>query len=147
MPQKDIKVLVVEDDTSIREALVARFKKEDFQVKGAADGEEGYNEALNWQPDLIMLDILMPKMNGIQTLEAIRTSGDYGKDVPVVLLTNVAPDDKVLKELVQLKPNGYLSKTDVIGSEGVSIIIKSFSFSSFSIPEDSKLNSPDFLGL
>ena len=117
MDTKKIKTLVIEDEPSIRGALVTKLEKEGFESRGAEDGEQGHKIAIEWQPDIIMLDILMPKMNGLQTIAKIRGSNEYGSKVPVIILTNVAPDDNVLKELIQYAPSGYFAKSDTKLSE------------------------------
>lgn len=76
-------VLIIEDDIKIRFLLRDYLKKEDFQVYEASDGDEGLNLFKNNKIDLILLDIMMPKVDGITVLETIRTVSD----IPIILLT------------------------------------------------------------
>ncbi len=82
------KILIVEDEDSLRKALVERFKAEEFEVLEAVDGEEGLASAEKNNPDMIMLDIIMPKMDGITMLKKLRAT-EFGKDVPVMIMTNI----------------------------------------------------------
>jgi CheY-like chemotaxis protein len=81
-------ILVVEDDASMRRALKAKLTHEGFDVVEAVNGEEGLSLALSGHPDLILLDILMPKMTGEEMLRELRKD-EWGGNVPVILLTNV----------------------------------------------------------
>lgn len=80
-----------------------------FDVLEAIDGESGLALALSSKPDLILLDITMPKMNGLQMLHTLRKDA-WGKDVPVLLLTN-ADDPTHIVRGVELKSNDYLIKS------------------------------------
>ena len=66
------KILIVEDEDSLLSALVDKFLKAGYRVVTARDGEEGLTVALREQPDLILLDIVMPKMDGISLLRQLR---------------------------------------------------------------------------
>ena len=93
------KILVVEDDAPMRETLVEKFKEENFTVVSAGDGDSGYTIALSEKPDLIVLDILMPHIDGIAMLKKLRVDA-WGKGVPVVLLTNLQPNSEELNEAI-----------------------------------------------
>lgn len=82
-----------------------------MEMSVAKDGEDGLNQALANHPDLILLDILMPKMNGLATLKKLRED-DWGKTVPVILLTNLDPDDKAIDAVSEYDPSYYLIKSD-----------------------------------
>jgi two-component system cell cycle response regulator DivK len=79
-------VLIVEDHTDIR--LLTRFMVESFgySVIEAKDGFEAVREAMNWHPDLILMDIAMPQMNGITAATLIKREDDFG-DVPIIAVT------------------------------------------------------------
>jgi DNA-binding response OmpR family regulator len=115
-PSSEKKILMietVEDDTSIREVLRDRLDLEGFQVLEAKDGEEGLSTAVREHPDLILLDILMPKMNGIDMMKKVRESGAWGKNVPIILLTNISPDDEAInKAITENEPAYYLVKSN-----------------------------------
>ena len=77
------------------EAMAKKFRKENFEVWEAKDGEEGLALAIKQRPDLIMLDIIMPKIDGMTVMKRVRESGMWGKDVPIIMLTNLSDPDSV----------------------------------------------------
>ena len=84
MSQVRKKVLIVDDDAGLRELLKNILRQGDYDVVGdAGSGEEGLALAKKWAPDVVCLDIHMPTMNGIQCLEALRTSNPEGKVVMI----------------------------------------------------------------
>jgi DNA-binding response OmpR family regulator len=92
------KVLIVEDEEAILEALEAKFTAEKFKVARAKNGLEGLDVFSSFKPDLILLDILMPIMDGVTMLKKLRAS-EKGKKVPVIILTNLSDDEKVAEAL------------------------------------------------
>lgn len=105
-------VLVVEDHVPVRLALVEKLKKEGIKTLEAKDGEEGLKVALEKKPDLILLDLIMPRMSGMAMLEQLRKTDEWGKHVPVIILTNLNPDDKIMREVIETEPAYYLVKAD-----------------------------------
>lgn len=86
-------ILLIEDDKSIRMALEFSLTRSDYEVSTAADGAAGLEAARTTKPDLILLDILLPKVSGIDVARTLRASGD---DVPIIMLTALDRDeDKV----------------------------------------------------
>jgi CheY-like chemotaxis protein len=83
------KVLIVEDDPLISRMYQKIFTFEKFDVDVAANGEEALSKVTVFNPELILLDVMMPKMNGLQVLEKLKTL-DATKAIPVVMLTNLA---------------------------------------------------------
>lgn len=81
------KILLVEDDEALQIVLNDAFKQEGFEVVSARDGKEGLEKALADHPDLILLDVNMPVMDGITALKKLREDS-WGKSVPVIMLTN-----------------------------------------------------------
>lgn len=104
------KILVVEDDNSLLNVLRDKLAKEGFEVIRTQNGEEGLAAAFSGHPDLILLDILMPKMDGIAMLKQLRQD-EWGKTVPVILLTNVG-DVKHISDAVNNNVTDYLVKSD-----------------------------------
>jgi DNA-binding response OmpR family regulator len=104
------KILIVEDEDPLRNILEVRLKREGFSTLTAKDGEEGLRVSLKEEPDLILLDLLMPKMNGMVVLKRLRESV-WGKTVPVLVLSN---DDGPEHITETLKDNAtdYLIKAD-----------------------------------
>ncbi len=84
-----IKILLVEDDSQMIRLYEQKLVKEGFEVEVAMNGSDGLEVALDTKPDLIILDLLMPKMDGEKMLESLRED-DWGKMVPVIILTNVS---------------------------------------------------------
>ncbi len=94
-------ILVVEDDTPLRNALCDKFGREGFAVLEAKNGEEALGVALDEHPDLIMLDIIMPVMDGMTMLKKLRE--DYwGNNVPVIILTNLSSDHEAVEAFKNL---------------------------------------------
>ncbi len=89
----DKKILIVDDEKNIRDIIIYNLKKEGYQILQAADGEEGVRLAMEEEPDLILLDIMMPKMDGYDACKKIRET----KNMPIIMLTARAEEvDKVL---------------------------------------------------
>lgn len=83
------KILVVEDDPLISRMYQKIFGFEGYDVEMAADGEEGWEKIKTIKPTLVLLDIMMPKMNGLQVLDKIKLDPET-KKIPVIMLTNLA---------------------------------------------------------
>jgi len=84
-----IKILVVEDDPLMSRMYQKIFKFEGFDVDVATNGEEGFEKICQTKPTLVLLDIMMPKLNGLQVLEKMKMDPVI-KNIPVVMLTNLA---------------------------------------------------------
>lgn len=91
MEQKIPTVLIVEDETPLRKALARKLSSSGFEVREARDGEEGLNLALHEHPDLILLDIIMPVMDGLTMLKKMRAD-EWGKTARVIILTNLSDE-------------------------------------------------------
>ncbi len=104
-------ILIVEDEDAMRHALAEKFKHSGFEVLTAPDGEAGLDIANKEKPDLVMLDILMPKMDGISLTKNIRNGSSWGKNVPIVMLTNLTDPDSV-SEVAGYGVFDFLVKTD-----------------------------------
>ncbi len=83
------RILIVEDDPIISEMYHSAFAFDNLEVKTAADGEVGFAAVKSWKPTVVLLDIMMPKMNGLQVLEAMKSNDDL-KNIPVIILTNLS---------------------------------------------------------
>ena len=105
-------VLVVEDEKAMLKAISDKLEKEGFNALKAADGEEGINSALGKKPDLIILDIIMPKFDGLNVMKKIRKEGgEWGEKVPMIMLTNLS-DPGSVAEAAKYKVYDFLVKTD-----------------------------------
>lgn len=107
----DKTILVVEDEMMLRKILLEKLTINGFKAIGAEDGEEGLRMALEKKPDLVLLDILLPKMDGIEVLKKLRASAE--KNIPVFILTNSQPDDYITTEVAELEPSYYLIKANL----------------------------------
>ena len=106
------KILVVEDEKSLREAVVDILRLKNFMPLEAKNGERGVEIALKEHPDLILLDLMMPEMDGMTALKKIRNDA-WGEHVPVIILTNLsATDEHLIEDMVTHKPMHYLVKSD-----------------------------------
>lgn len=107
------KILIVDDDKIfskiLRDGLISGGQG-NYEVISAFDGEEGFEAAKKEKPDLIMLDLIMPKMTGIECLKKIREE-EWGKDIPVIVETQLS-DMVSVGEGMALGVRGYLVKTD-----------------------------------
>lgn len=104
-------LLIVEDDSVLAKDLAIFFKDSGFSVLQAGDGEAGLEMAVKERPNVILLDILLPKMDGLTMLKKLREEHNALK-IPVVLLTNLEVNNDVLKALVKNQPSYYLIKKD-----------------------------------
>lgn len=110
METKKYRVLIVEDERPLAQMLCDKLAREGFDAKMAKDGQEGLAIALDWQPDLILLDLLMPNMDGMTMLRKLR-SDPVGKTMRVILLTNLSDTQKVY-EAMTYDVRDYLVKTN-----------------------------------
>lgn len=98
MNKKIYKILIVEDDPSISSLLGEYLTDEGFNVVVAHDGEEGLEMAATERPDIVLLDVMMPKKDGLTVLKELRTTAT-GKNVPVIMLTNQQSIEEVNQAL------------------------------------------------
>jgi two-component system alkaline phosphatase synthesis response regulator PhoP len=103
------KILLIDDDPALIGLYQKAFELAKFVVYHAFNGEEGLKIALEQHPDIIILDITMPKMNGKETLQALRLD-EWGKEVPVIMLSSLATDKETLAEIIDSHPLYYLLK-------------------------------------
>lgn len=111
MKQSKKTVLVIEDDHSLSHILKDTFEKQGFIIRQAYDGKQGLTLALQLHPDMILLDVLMPKMDGMALLKKLRRN-PWGKSVPVMMLTNLNDSQKAV-EAIQYGVSDYLVKAEM----------------------------------
>lgn len=120
------KILLVEDEETLRYAIGEMLRTNHFIYLEAKNGEEGLAIALRECPDLVLLDLLMPVMDGMTMLKLLRADS-WGKDVPVIVLTNFNPKDhEVLMDVVTQEPLHYLIKSDLAIQDVIKEINKVF---------------------
>jgi len=92
------KILFIEDDTTLQESLGETLTKEGFEVLQAFNGEDGLKLAAEQNPDLVLLDLILPKMNGFDVLKELKEN-DNTKHIPVIVLTNLESSEDIQKAL------------------------------------------------
>ena len=114
------KILIVEDDDLFYATVKDELLKEGFSVVRAADGEEGLELVKKEKPDLIIMDILLPKLDGISTAKSIK---DQGVAAPIIFLTNFGDVEHISKAL-EVAKSDYLIKSDFSIVDMVNLIKK-----------------------
>ncbi len=104
------KILIIEDDRFLLKLYSDKLKREGFEVVGSLTGEEGLNRLAFENPDLILLDLLLPKKNGFEVLSELKLSPEF-KKIPVIILTNLGQESDV-KTGLAMGAVAYLVKTD-----------------------------------
>lgn len=104
------KILVVEDDQLLRDLYFELLRDEGFDVTACADGELGFNEIKKGGYQLVLLDVMLPKMDGLQILKEVSQHKDKFHIGPIVLLTNLGQDN-IVKEAFEYGAAGYLIKS------------------------------------
>ena len=105
------RLLLVEDEPALARGLSDTLRAQGFEVHVAEDGERGLDTALRLRPDLILLDVMLPKMNGF---EVCRTVRDRGLDVPIVILTAKGQEEDIILGL-NLGADDYITKPFRVG--------------------------------
>lgn len=106
-----VKILVVEDDAFLRELYRDILKSEGYTVEEAADGEEALQKIKQGGYNLILLDIIMPKINGLEVMKQVKSAPPLNPNKCIIFLTNLDKDEEI-KTALQLG-NGYLIKSQI----------------------------------
>lgn len=106
------RILVVDDDQTLLDMYKERLEASDYEVEIATDGEQGLAKAVDYLPNCIMLDVLMPKVNGFDVLESIRSNKET-KDIPVIMLTALVQDSNKQKGITE-GADDYLIKSETM---------------------------------
>jgi CheY-like chemotaxis protein len=114
------KILIVEDDTIITKLYKRLFESENFEVVTALNGLEALDVATETKPQIILLDIMMPEMDGMQFIDEMKEKEDI-KDIPIVVLTNLATGEDAKKAL-EKGVKKYIIKSDQEPREVVSVV-------------------------
>lgn len=109
------RVLLVEDDDSLANVYLARLQAEGFDVRRVANGEEALASALSYKPNIILLDVMMPKVSGFDVLDILRNTPETA-NLKVIMLTALSQDGD-LERAKQLGADEYLVKSQVVISE------------------------------
>lgn len=105
------KIAIIEDDQVISQMYRMKFEADGFEVQLADNGKQGVAMVKDFTPDIILLDLQMPNMNGAEALAEIR-SNDWGKQIPVIILTNLG-EEEAPKSLRSLGIHSYIVKADL----------------------------------
>ena len=112
------RILIIEDERNIAEMYGNVLTRHNYQVDYSLDGLDGLGKAGKTDYDLILLDIMMPKMSGIEVLDKLREQGATAK---VIILTNLAQDE-ASKNALKAKTDGYVVKAEIVPSQLLEII-------------------------
>jgi len=105
------KIAIIEDDQVISQMYRMKFEADGFDVQLAKNGKNGIELVETFLPDIILLDLQMPEMNGVEALENIRKN-DWGKNIPVIILTNLGEEEAPSK-LRSLGIHSYIVKANL----------------------------------
>lgn len=106
-----IKILLAEDDLQLIDMYRRKFEMEGFDVKFAEDGAQALDILAKWKPDVALIDIMMPKINGLDVLKRIKDRKDYD-DVITIMLTNLG-NEATAEEIYKLGATEYIVKADM----------------------------------
>jgi DNA-binding response OmpR family regulator len=109
------KILIIEDDRFLRELMVRKLKMENLEVVEAEDGAEGLKKIKEEKPDLVLLDLILPEMDGFEVLEQKRKDEEI-KNIPVIILSNLGQKEEIDRGL-QLGAKDFLVKAHFSPSE------------------------------
>lgn len=123
MPKiKPLNILIVEDDVFLADLYKTKFALEGFKVITAYDGEKGLEAIKKNLPDIVLLDLVLPKLSGFEVLKATKADATT-KNIPVILLTNLSQKSDI-ETGIKLGANDYLIKAHFMPSEVVEKIKK-----------------------
>lgn len=112
-PDPSRTVLIAEDEPFLLKILAETFEQAGFQVLRAPDGEVAAQLAMAHHPRVSILDIMMPKMDGLTVLQHIRQDAIWGKSALVIMLTNLTADNQILQGMSQNPPSYYFVKANM----------------------------------
>lgn len=115
MAAKGAKIALIEDDIAIVQMYRLKFESDGYEVNTAADGVAGLKLIKDFKPDIVLLDLMMPNMNGLDVLTRLRADSAT-KDLRVVVLTNMG-DAETVAQINKLKANDYIVKAEMTPKE------------------------------
>ena len=125
------KILVIDDDVNLNTVLVNKLNVSGYDVVGATGGEDGIKKALVFQPDIVLLDVIMPEMDGFEVLKRLRMD-PWGKTAKVVMLTSIDQMDSIAKAM-ESNVAGYLVKTNT-GLDDIAAEVKNLLVNTVATP-------------
>ncbi len=116
------KIAIIEDDPAISQMYRFKFEAEGFNVETAGNGKLGLELTEKFKPDIILLDLMMPEMNGDEMLEKMRAT-PWGKDIKVVVLTNKG-EQEIPEKVRQLNVQAVILKADMTPRQVAELVKK-----------------------
>ncbi|MBP9803030.1 MAG: response regulator [Candidatus Pacebacteria bacterium] len=110
---QDTKILIIDDDEIMLKSLKETLINNGFQVLISPDGDAGLVSALNKEPNLVITDLEMKRVDGIEVLKTIRDDLTWGKNVPIMILTNHEMSDVIKNAIAPYSPSLYIEKSKV----------------------------------
>jgi len=111
MLKENPKILMIEEDRFLRKIYKNKFSKAGFEFREAISGDEGLNKVYSEKPDLVLLDLMLPKRSGFDVLMELKRDKGTRK-IPVIILSNLAQEEDI-RRVMSLGANDYLIKTEV----------------------------------
>ena len=105
-------ILLVDDDPFIIRMYQVKLQNDGYKVNTASNGGEALLQIMKEKPDIVLLDVMMPKMNGVETLKALKKDSKT-KEIPVIILTNLGDNQKDVESAKKLGALDYLVKSEV----------------------------------
>ena len=118
----DTKLLLIEDDITLRDLYQARFGLENFEISVATDGEMGLEKAGIVMPDVILLDLRIPKLSGFEVLRQLKQN-EKTKPIPVIVLTALSGDEDK-EQVMKLGAAAFLTKSETVPKQVLEEIMK-----------------------
>ena len=131
------KILIIEDNTDIQQLYKYAFEAGGYEVKASNNGLDGLNDAIEYQPEVILLDIMMPEMNGFEVLNALTTNTSLS--VPVIITSNLSQENDKQKAIAA-GASLYLVKSDY---EGPDLVAKVDDFMKNYTPHQRRVESEE----
>jgi CheY-like chemotaxis protein len=104
------KVLIVEDDVFLRKMYTKKFQVNGFEIETASNGQEGLQKMSSFSPDIVLMDVMMPKLNGIEAIEKAKADENL-KHIPILVLTNLSSAEDA-DTAVKKGAKAYLIKSE-----------------------------------
>src|SRR3989344_4648434 len=102
------RVLIVEDDQNLSKLMKEQLESAGYGVEVALTGDAGV-QALDRKPDIMLLDIMLPQINGLELMKRTREKNDWGKNVPIVIISNLTPDSaEIIDSVAAYEPVYYI---------------------------------------
>lgn len=114
------KILIIDDDPAIRELYATGFKQIGYDVRVAVNGEDALAKTMEFRPELLLLDIMMPEIHGLHVLDIIKATPE-AQNMKVVIFTALS-DDEAQKKATELGADGYIVKSQMTMAEVINYV-------------------------